>query len=263
MKLLTYHQLGLGNLTMLNYDPLQYLPTSEELPSSDETPVDNELQDTIPHLLKSILAIIWSERRDWFFGIDMGYYYHPKNSAIVPDGFLSLGVQRWKTRANGRQGRLSYVLWEENDVVPILALEIVSQIDNGEYDQKKLDYAELGFLYYVIYDSDNYQLRKGDSFEVHRLVDGVYVRQPGNPVWMPEIGLGIGTAEGTYQDWTREWLYWYDHKAKRYPSSDERTQQAEQRATQAEQAANQAQLELEALKARLKQMGINPDQLVD
>ncbi len=37
---------------MLNYDPLQYLPTSEELPSSDETPVDNELQDTIPHLLK-------------------------------------------------------------------------------------------------------------------------------------------------------------------------------------------------------------------
>lgn len=52
MKLLTYHQSGLGNLTMLNYDPLQYLPTSEELPSSDETPVDNELQDTIPHLLK-------------------------------------------------------------------------------------------------------------------------------------------------------------------------------------------------------------------
>ncbi len=28
---------------MLKYDPLQYLPTSEELPSSDNTPVDNEL----------------------------------------------------------------------------------------------------------------------------------------------------------------------------------------------------------------------------
>ncbi len=256
MKLLTCHQLGLGNGMMLNYDPLQYLPTSEELPSSDETPVDNELQDTIPHLLKSILAIIWSERRDWFFGIDMGYYYHPKQSAIVPDGFLSLGVQRWKTRPKGRQGRLSYVLWEENGVVPILALEIVSQTYNGEYDQKKLDYADLGLLYYVIYDSDNFQPRKGDSFEVHRLVDGVYVRQPGNPVWIPEIGLGIGTAEGTYLDWTREWLYWYDQNARRYPSENERTQQAEQRATQAQQ-------ELEALKSRLKQMGINPDQLLD
>ncbi|WP_366513919.1 Uma2 family endonuclease [Moorena sp. SIOASIH] len=90
MKLLTCHQSGLANGTMLNYDPLQYLPTSEELPSSDETPVDNELQDTIPRLLKSILAIIWSDRRDWFFGIDMGYYYNPKHSAIVPDAFLSL-----------------------------------------------------------------------------------------------------------------------------------------------------------------------------
>ncbi|WP_366510787.1 Uma2 family endonuclease [Moorena sp. SIO3F7] len=263
MKLLTCHQSGLANGTMLNYDPLQYLPSSEELPSSDETPVDNELQDTIPHLLKSILSIIWSERRDWFFGIDMGYYYNPKQSAIVPDGFLSLGVQRWKTRPKGRQGRLSYVLWEENGVVPILAIEIVSQTYNGEYDQKKLDYADLGLLYYVIYDSDNFQPRKGDSFEVHRLVDGVYVRQPGNPVWMPEIGLGIGTAEGTYLDWTREWLYWYDQNARRYPSENERTQQAEQRATQAQQAANQAQQELEALKSRLKQMGINPDQLLD
>ncbi|NEO93908.1 MAG: Uma2 family endonuclease [Moorea sp. SIO3G5] len=248
---------------MLNYDPLQYLPTSEELPSSDETPVDNELQDTIPHLLKSILSIIWSERRDWFFGIDMGYYYNPKQSAIVPDGFLSLGVQRWKTRPKGRQGRLSYVLWEENGVVPILAIEIVSQTYNGEYDQKKLDYADLGFLYYVIYDSDNFQPRKGDSFEVHRLVDGVYVRQPGNPVWIPEIGLGIGTAEGTYLDWKREWLYWYDQNARRYPSQEEKTQQAEQSANQAQQRANQAQQELEALKARLQQMGINPDQLLD
>ncbi|NEQ87791.1 MAG: hypothetical protein F6K26_49775, partial [Moorea sp. SIO2I5] len=268
-----------------------YLPTSEELPSSDETPVDNELQQTIPNLLKLILAIIWSERRDWFFGIDMGYYYNPKQSAIVPDGFLSLGVQRWKTRPKGRQGRLSYVLWEENGVVPILALEIVSQTYNGEYDQKKLDYADLGFLYYVIYDSDNYQPRKGDSFEVHRLVDGVYVRQPGNPVWMPEIGLGIGTAEETYLDWTREWLYWYDQNAKRYPSPDERTlqaeqqvaqerqktaqaeqqvaqerqktAQAEQRATQAEQQFAEAQNNFEALKARLKQMGINPEDLMD
>jgi hypothetical protein len=29
---------------------------------------------------------------DWFFGIDMGIYYHPGKPAIVPDGFLSVGV---------------------------------------------------------------------------------------------------------------------------------------------------------------------------
>ena len=29
---------------MVQYNPLQYLPTAEELPDSDDTPVDNELQ---------------------------------------------------------------------------------------------------------------------------------------------------------------------------------------------------------------------------
>lgn len=29
---------------MFNYNPLQCLPSSAELPDSDETPVDNELQ---------------------------------------------------------------------------------------------------------------------------------------------------------------------------------------------------------------------------
>ncbi len=31
-----------------------YLPSAEDLPDSDETPVDNELQELIPLLLKAI-----------------------------------------------------------------------------------------------------------------------------------------------------------------------------------------------------------------
>ncbi len=38
------------NPSMLEYDPLACLPSSEELP-------DNELQDLIPGLLKAILAM--------------------------------------------------------------------------------------------------------------------------------------------------------------------------------------------------------------
>ncbi|HBE20430.1 MAG TPA: hypothetical protein DDW51_23180, partial [Cyanobacteria bacterium UBA11367] len=80
---------------MLNYNLPRHLPSAEELPDSDETPVDNELQDLIPGLLKSILLILWADRMDWFFGIDMAIYYHPDKPAIVPDGFLSLGVERF------------------------------------------------------------------------------------------------------------------------------------------------------------------------
>ena len=75
---------------VLKYENFPNLPSAKDLPYSDDTPVDSELQDLIPHLLKMILALIWSERMDWFFGIDMGIYYHPQEPAIVPDGFLQL-----------------------------------------------------------------------------------------------------------------------------------------------------------------------------
>ena len=95
------------------------LPTSEELPDSDETPVDNENQNTIPNWLLAILEEIWEERQDWFFGVDMGIYdreaQKQRTPVIIPDGFLSIGVKRHKREG---KGRLSYVLQEENEVVP-------------------------------------------------------------------------------------------------------------------------------------------------
>lgn len=51
----------------------------------------NELQDLIPGLLKASLALLWANRWDWFFGVDIGIYYESNDSAIMPDGFLSIG----------------------------------------------------------------------------------------------------------------------------------------------------------------------------
>jgi Uma2 family endonuclease len=59
---------------LLQHDPRACLPSAEDLPDSDDTPVDNELQNFIPNFLLSTLAHIWSERMDWFFGVDMGIY---------------------------------------------------------------------------------------------------------------------------------------------------------------------------------------------
>jgi len=60
-------------------------------------------------------------------------------------------------------------------------------------------------LYYTSYAPLR---RKKERFEVYRLTAGEYQRQLGNPVWMPELELGIGSDRGTYQGITREWLYW-------------------------------------------------------
>jgi Uma2 family endonuclease len=227
---------------MVQYDPLQYLPTAEELPDSDDTPVDNELQNLVPTLLRAVLVLIWEVRSDWFFGINMGVYYHPRQPAIVPDGFLSLGVERFK---DGKL-RKSYVLWQENNTVPIWVLEVVSHTYGGEYENKMTNYAQMGVLYYAIYNPDYWRRDKHEPFELYRLVDGVYVMQAGEPVWMPEIGLGIGRGQGTYEGCTREWLYWYDQEGKKYPSQEEVRQQAEQRAEQ--------------LAAQLRALGIEPDE---
>ncbi len=241
---------------MVQYNSQEYLPTAEELLEPDEKAVDDELQNLIPNLLLAILATIWSNRQDWFFGVDMGIYHNTDEPAIVPDGFLSLGVQRLV----GEQGRLSYVIWQENGVIPILVLEVISKTYRGEYKQKKIDYAELGVLYYVIYNPSRRNSRRGDNFEVHRLVNGEYIRQPGEPVWMPEIGLGIGREMGTYEGWTREWLFWYDENGRKYPSPDEARQQAEQRAELAVEEAGRQRQRAERLAAKLRELGIELDE---
>lgn len=240
---------------MVQYDPRQCLPTSEELPDSDDTPVDNELQNLVPNLLSAILALLWSERTDWFFGVDMGIYHTPEQPPVVPDGFLSLGVERFV----GEEGRLSYVLWEENNVVPILALEVVSKTYSGEYERKKITYAELGILYYVIYAPGRRKRQTRQPLEVYRLENGQYIQIPGEPVWMPEIGLGIGRGIGTYQGWTREWLYWYDQNGNRFPTPEELAYRERGQAQQERERAEQERQRAERLAARLREMGIDPD----
>lgn len=248
---LKYSQLISLRTVMVQYNPLGCLPSSAELPDSDDTPVDNELQNLIPNLLEAILALAWSdglrpavgERTDWFFGVDMGIYYAPNSPQLVPDGFLSLGVERFI----GEEGRLSYVLWEEDGIVPILALEVVSKTYGGEYEQKKIDYAKLGILYYAIYVLSRKYRRKREPLEVYRLENGEYILQPGSRVWMPEIGLALGRERGTYLGRTREWLYWYDQVGKKLPTPEELVQQERERA--------------ERLAQRLRDLGINPDEI--
>ncbi len=235
---------------MVQFDPLLRLPTSDELADSDDTPVDNEIQNLIPNLLLAVLALVWHERQDWFLGVDMGIHYlyeQVRQPVIVPDGFLSLGVQRRK----GDRGRLSYVLWEENNIPPVWALEIVSQTAGGEYHEKMTKYAQLGVLYYVIYNPDYWRRDKHDPFEVYRLIEGEYVRQPGEPVWMPEVGLGIGRGVGTYEGWTRDWLYWYEQQGNRLLTPEELLEQERQQTEYKQRNAI----------AQLSSLGLNAEQI--
>ena len=220
------------------------LPTSNELPCSDDTPVDNEDQNFVPNLLLFLLNLIWADRNDWYFGVDMGIYHTTGVSPLVPvipDGFLSLGVER---RKRG-ESRKSYVLWEENHVPPTMALELVSLAYGSEYDNKMTIYANLGVLYYIIYNPGYWQRDRHLPLEIYRLVNGAYQLQIGEPYWMPEIGLGIGRGNNISGTIQREVLYWFDRQGVRYLTGEEQARQTRQALTQSQQELDRLQQELD------------------
>jgi Uma2 family endonuclease len=216
--------------------------------------VDNEIQDLIPSLLKATLALVWLDRWDWYFGVNMGIYYDPEKPAIVPDGFLSVGVKRF---VDGDL-RLSYVLWEEENP-PIIAIEVASPKHLGEYSTKKEVYAEMGILYYVVYNPFR---RKNPALEVYRLEDGEYFLMSGNPIWLPEIGLGIGRERGLYQGIAREWLYWYDNQKRRLLTPEELIFVAQEKANVEERQRLEAEERVKMLENRLKALGFEPETIV-
>jgi Uma2 family endonuclease len=222
------------------------LPSTDELPCSDDTPVDNEDQNFLPNVLLFLLSLIWANRMDWYFGVDMAVYHTTGVSPkvpVVPDGFLSLSVERKK---NGKS-RKSYAVWEESGVVPILTLEMVSYTPGDEYDEKMAIYAKLGVLYYVIYNREYWRRDQHQPFEVYKLVDKNYQLQIGEPYWMPEVNLGIGRYQGVVGGIEQELLSWYDEQGNRYLNAEEIAQQERQRA--------------EKLEQYLRSLGVDPDNL--
>lgn len=229
---------------MLSSDLKQNLPPSSELPCSDDTPVDNEDQNFVPNYLLFLLEYLWKNRQDWYFGVDMAVYHttgaNPR-VPVVPDAFLSLGAPRQRDG----QSRDSYVVWEEDDIVPVLAIEMVSKTPGGEYGTKQEIYRKLGVLYYVAYNPKLWQRDRHLPFEVYKLVDGAYQLQVGEPFWMPELGLGIGRCPLPNDPLGREVMGWYDAQGDRLLSEAE---------VEAQQAARQRQ-RVQQLEQRLRELG--------
>jgi Uma2 family endonuclease len=237
---------------VISHSPLQNLPSTADLPCSDDTPVDNEDQNLLPNLLLLLLIHLWSVRLDWYFGVDMAIYHTTGISPkvpVVPDGFLSLGVERKK----GGKSRRSYATWEEGDVVPSFVLEMVSHRPGGEYDEKVELYAKLGVLYYLVYNPEFWRRDGHQPFELYKLENDAYQLQIGEPYWMPEIGLGIGRYQGLVGGLSQEILTWYDAQGDRHLSPEEQERLAKE----------QAQERAEQLEALLRSRGIDPDQLSD
>lgn len=245
----------------------QPLPSGAELPDSDDMPADNEDQNLLPNILLFVLNFIWADHPKCFFAVDMGGYHTANNQPrvpIVPDAFLSMGVDRYK----GDTFRRSYVVWEEEDIVPTMAMELVSWSPGGEYDRKMETYRKLGILYYVIYNPNYWQRDRHQPFEVYKLIDGDYKLQIGEPYWMPEAGIGIGRAQSKVGGEQREILSWFESDGTRILTMEERAEKFENEAQKFQGEvqkfqgeAQKFQSKAEKLAARLRELGEDPDSI--
>jgi hypothetical protein len=100
------------------------------------------------------------------------------------------------------------------------------------------------------------------------LEDGLYKQQQDSRLWIAELGIGLGLWTGTFADWERRWLRWYDSEGRWIPSEPEKIAQEQQRADQerqraelAEQRAREAEQRVQELNERLKAAGIDPEGL--
>ena len=80
-------------------------------------------------------------------------------------------------------------------------------------------------------------------------------------VWFEDIDLGVGVWQGTYQDAEGLWLRWYNAANQWMPTPAERAEQERQRADQESQRADQERQRADRLAAKLRELGIDPEQI--
>ncbi|MDZ8184370.1 MAG: Uma2 family endonuclease [Nostoc sp. ChiSLP02] len=223
------------------------LPDHTQLPESDGNFVKN-LQEHPQSILltDSIEPILQKLHSDgqYCIGQDSGIYWRitepPEKGAEAPDWFY---VPNVPPTLNG-QVRRSYVLWQEY-VAPLIVLEFVS----GNGDEEERDKTPITGKFWVYEQAIRvpfygiYEVKKA-SVEVYQLLRGEYELVPANerghyPI--ESMGVELGIWQGRYQNLELPWLRWWDNQGNMLKTGWERS---------------------ERLAAKLRELNINPDELV-
>ncbi len=220
--------------------------------TEDDEPVDNLFSEKQQRLLARTLYASWhpprseesKKPRSFLAAANVGIFLSRYESPLVPDFFLSLDVEPhedWYAKEHR-----TYFVWEFGKV-PELALEIVSNKVGKEINGKLKAYAQMGVMYYVVFDPAH-QISK-NTLTVYELGFGKRLR-PRKDSQLPELGLSLQLWKGTFEGKIGEWLRWYDAKGKLLPTGEERATQAEKRASKAEAELKKLKAELAKLKGK-------------
>ncbi len=215
--------------------PPECLPDVEHLVTEDETPVDNVFAEKQQRLLAEALHSSWSgpgEGRPFIAMSNVGLFYHVGQPPYVPDVLVSLDVE---LPANIRiKAHRSYFVWLYGKA-PDVVIEVVSNREGGEDSDKLRGYARVGVRYYAIYDND--RLLGEEVLRAYRL-EGLKFQRLDEPVWFPDVGLGLRVWHGQYEDMEADWLRWVDAEGRLIPTGRELADAEKERADAEQERAD-------------------------
>lgn len=226
------------------------------LVTEDDEPVDNIFSAKQQRCLLDPIYSSAKLQRPFLADNNVALYRTLRSAPIVPDMFLSLGVQvaeDWYKKENR-----SY-LFSEFHKPPEVVVEIVSNQKGKEDTDKIRDYAALGVFYYVIYDPQ--QLLADDPIRVYQLVAGEYLLRP--DYRLAEVGLSLTLWYGAFEDKNALWLRWCDLEGNLLPTSGERAIRADLQAERERARAEQERARADQERARAEQEQIRAQQAND
>jgi Uma2 family endonuclease len=257
------------------------LPTQDELPCDDGVPMETERHRLQMELLINSLVPWLEQQGAGYVSGNMFVYFSDKQLRNQdfkgPDVFVVLGVSQAE--------RKSWVVWEEGkspDIVIELLSESTAAVDKGEKKTIYQNQLKVGEYYW-------FNPFKSEDFVGWTLEQGIYQKKDldvQNRLISQQLGLALVRWEGVFNRTKAVWLRWATLEGELLPTPHEyecrqkeqerqqkeqaqqraeeayrEKEQAQQRAKEAYREKEQAQQRAEQLAAKLRALGINPDEL--
>lgn len=254
-----YEQLAELNISEMPWVDPPTLPPSD-LPYDDGEPMESPWHVGSGPLLKAgYVTARGGKMTDFYVGINMFVYYswqQVRNKDFKgPDVYFVKDV-------DGQRRRLYWAIWDEDGRYPDVIIELLSE------STERADLGSKKQLYEQRFRTPEYFCVAPEVEQLHgwHLANSKYV--PITPdergwLWSEQLRLWLGPWQGTYLFEEHTWPRFYhaDGTLVLLPEEAERqrAEVAEQRAEAAEQRAEQERQRAEQLAARLRALGIEPE----
>jgi Uma2 family endonuclease len=248
----------------------EMLVTAPELPEidypdSDGNPMsDNTEQYRWIVMIKENLEIMFADKPNVFIAGDLLWYpVRRTQKRMAPDVMVVFG------RPKGRRG--SYKQWEEDNISPQVAFEILSPSNkdrrgNDSLEEKFAFYQQYGIQEYYIYDPDDlilegWERQENSLRQIPSMMDWVSPLLGIRFDWIAGEELVLSRPDGQRFLSSVELDRRFQESKLQVVQEQQRTEFQRQRAEQEKQRAEQESQRANRLAERLRALGLNPDEI--